>query len=194
MKKLLLSASACALFVAPTNAAVLSFASDLGGEQHSPSVTTTAMGSAEISVDTSNETVDFMLSVTNISVDDLWDTLVANPVGPIHLHKAPAGSNGPVVVPFAFDMSTYGDTRIGFEVNVIGYSFADAIATSGSSETFANFVADLTAGNYYINVHTDAFNSGEIRGQVAAVPLPASLLLLLSGVGGLLGARRKATA
>ncbi len=46
---------------------------------------------------------------------------------------------------------------------------------------------DLLAGLWYVNVHSDAFTGGEIRGQVnvAAAPEPATLLIFLMGLVGL---------
>lgn len=55
--------------------------------------------------------------------------------------------------------------------------------------------ADLLAGLWYINIHTDLFAGGEIRGQVQVVPIPAALWLFGSGLLGLIGfARRKQSA
>ena len=191
MKKLLITACVCAVSVGMAQGAVLNYEAVLDGDQQNPSVLTRAMGTAQISVDTVDETINFLLNVSGISVDDLNDGLVANPVGPIHFHDALRGSNGPIVIPFAFDPATYFDTANGFAVSVMSYSFADAVGISGSSESFSSFVSGLNENGYYINVHTDAFGSGEIRGQISAVPLPASAFLLLAGVGGMFGMRRK---
>src|SRR5262245_29547651 len=54
-------------------------------------------------------------------------------------------------------------------------------------------VAALLNGQTYLNVHTQNFIGGEIRGFLAPVPPPAALPLFASGLGalGLLGWRRK---
>ena len=124
-------------------------------------------------------------------MDDLFDTLVEAPVGPVHLHNAPAGSNGPIIVPFAFDPETYTDTSDGFSLNVTDYAYADAAALAGSDLGFSDFLGLLQDSGSYINVHTDAFGSGELRGQVSPVPLPASAILLIAGLGGLVAMRRR---
>lgn len=74
-------------------------------------------------------------------------TCVHNVVGATvtHIHRAPAGANGEVV----FDL---GDP-------------ASPITATWTGMTPAQ-IADLLAGNFYINIHTAGRPSGEIRGQI----------------------------
>lgn len=174
----------------PAHAAVLEFEAALTGDQEVPPAATDAFGNASIFVDTDAETIDLALSVNGISLDDLFDTLVAAPIGPAHFHNAPAGVNGPIVVPFAFG-ATYADTADGFDLNVSDLSYADAVMLSGSTLTFDEFVAGMLAGTFYVNVHTDLFNGGEIRGQIAAIPAPGAFLLFITGAAGFIAARRR---
>lgn len=56
----------------------------------------------------------------------------------------------------------------------------------------AAFIAGLLSGQTYLNIHTTQFPGGEIRGQLLqAVPEPATVLLLATGVMGIAGALRK---
>lgn len=64
-----------------------------------------------------------------------------------HIHEAPAGKNGGVIVP----MVKSGDS---------GWTFAP-----GAKLTEAQ-MASLKAGNLYINVHSAANPGGELRGQL----------------------------
>lgn len=186
-----LAASLVLAFTAlPAHAVVLEFSALLTGDQEVPPVATNAFGSASIFVDTDAETIDLALIVDGISLDDLADGLVAAPIGPVHFHNAPAGVNGPIVVPFAFG-ADYEDTAVGFDLSVNGLTYADAVLLSGSMLTFDEFVAGMIAGNFYINVHTDLFGGGEIRGQIAQIPAPGALLLFITGAAGLFAARRR---
>jgi hypothetical protein len=180
-----------AAFALPASAAHLKyFTSVLNGAQQVPPNSSSATGRASLTLDTRAQTLDFSLSVMGISLDGLNDNFVANPLGPIHLHNGLAGQNGGVIVPFAFDKMTYAGTASGFDLTVMDFAYDDAIKASGAALSFLDFIGELERDAIYINVHTDAYAGGEIRGQVAPVPLPASALLLLGAMGGLAGLRR----
>jgi hypothetical protein len=51
----------------------------------------------------------------------------------------------------------------------------------------------LFAGLSYFNIHTTQFPGGEIRGQLEFIPEPTTLLLLVSGLGGLAAWRKMRT-
>jgi hypothetical protein len=65
--------------------------------------------------------------------------------------------------------------------------------TSGSDTINTAQAADLLAGLWYINIHTDTSPGGEIRGQVqvASVPEPGTLSLLLLSIIGVFYSRSK---
>lgn len=65
--------------------------------------------------------------------------------------------------------------------------------TTGMATLSATQANDLLNGLWYINIHTDFAPSGEIRGQVQVVPLPAALWLFASGLLTLLTVRRRST-
>ena len=70
-----------------------------------------------------------------------------------HIHKAPAGTNGDVVVPFFTSESPL-----------------DTNSKSGCVTAKASLVKAIMAkpGNYYVNVHSPEFPKGAARGQLVA--------------------------
>jgi hypothetical protein len=63
--------------------------------------------------------------------------------------------------------------------------------TAGSNFISAPQAADLLSGLWYINIHTDAFGPGEIRGQVNVVPVPAAVWLFGTALIGFVGMSRR---
>ena len=65
----------------------------------------------------------------------------------------------------------------------------------GLPQAEAALIAGIIGGQTYFNIHTSNFTGGEIRGQLAPVPLPAALPLFAAGLGIVTFlARRKKTA
>lgn len=125
----------------------------LDGSQEVPPVTTSASGEAIFQFNAEAGTFRMDLFVEGIALADLT-------ASPVHIHAAPAGANGPVIVDF----------------DALGFTFVEVdggIRLLAEDVTFppAN-IADLAAGNTYINVHTTAEMSGEIRGQLT---IPSTL-------------------
>jgi len=105
----------------------------LSGGQEVPPVTTSATGAATVTV---NDDMTVSVSVTTNGIA----------ATAAHIHMAPAGQNGPVIVPF----TKTGDTWS---------------AAPGAKLTEAQYAA-FKAGNTYVNVHSAANPGGEIRGQI----------------------------
>ncbi len=62
---------------------------------------------------------------------------------------------------------------------------ASFIAASGGTTALAEarLIENLSSGQAYFNIHTTTFGSGEIRAFVTVVPEPASIALMLGGLG-----------
>lgn len=117
----------------------VSMTSELDGQQEVPPNVTPAKGSAHCAIDVHSNKFTFLMT---------WDG-IASPqtAGHIHGPALPGQTNG---VKFALPNNS-GNHQVG----VWNYDQADE--------------ADILAGLMYFNVHSDAFLTGEIRGQILAL-------------------------
>ncbi|GCD79912.1 CHRD domain-containing protein [Schleiferia thermophila] len=120
----------------------LYFDAIIDGMQEVPPVATNAKGVATV--------------MLNTTLDTLWYDIVADglsgPITSAHFHNAPMGSNGPVAV----DLTS----------SIMGNRISGMVTGAALSNAFIN---QLLVGDIYINIHTAAHPSGEIRGQVYRV-------------------------
>jgi|GEM_PF-463800 len=119
----------------------------LEGQQENPPVENAdgVSGVAYATIDVADEEI-----LLNVNVQGFVPFLDA-PVGPVHLHSAFAGENGAVILP----LQPVGDSETsytGTEADVLPDQVLD--------------FATLAEGGHYINVHSAANASGEIRGQL----------------------------
>ena len=108
----------------------------LDGKQEVPATTSTATGTADVDYDPASKKLTWKLTYSGLT----GPATAANFHGP-----AEAGKNAGVKVPIPNATSS---------------------PAEGSAVLTDEQAADLTAGKYYINVHTAANPGGEIRGQV----------------------------
>ena len=168
----------------------LAFTATLTGSQEVPPTGSPGIGSALVTLDT----VTNLLTV-NVSFAGLGSPTIAS-----HIHCCtPPGVNAMVAttVPtfpgFPLGVTT-GTYLMTFDLTLAStYNPAFITAHGGTvAGAQAAFIAGLLSGQTYLNIHTTQFPCGEIRGQLLqAVPEPATVLLLATGVMGIAGALRK---
>ena len=146
--------------VAPASAMKINFRAHLTGSQEVPAVDSKGRGEAIFQLNAAGDALKYKLIVANIE-----DVVQA------HIHCGPADANGPVVA-FLFGPSTTGGTANGVlahgeiaDTNVIPRS--GSTACPGGVADLESLIAQMMAGNTYVNVHTLANPSGEIRGQIS---------------------------
>ena len=167
---------AVALIVAgTTQAEVFEFNFPLVGAQEVPPNDTNAAGVVSLfAYDTATQTFDLDTFIVGIGIADLLG--VGPNSTPIHIHLAPPGSNGTIVVDLGLHDSFFEDgpgIRLQLDDVLLG-----GVQGGIESDPIENEAA-LFAGDLYVNVHTNAFPGGQLRGQI--VPEPGTLLLLSLG-------------
>ena len=97
-------------------------------------------------------------------------TLIASNIENVlqsHIHLAPAGVNGPVVV-WLYPSSPPAVLIPGRFSGVLaeGTITADDLVGPLAGQPLSSLIDEITAGNAYVNVHTSQYPGGEIRGQI----------------------------
>jgi hypothetical protein len=167
ISKRLILALAIGLGAVPAQAEILTFHAELDGKYGAEATGSAATGTAKIKVDTERQQVSVDMKVDGITIDALWDKLVAGPIGPVHFHKyaTPEGGAAVLVLPVPYG-PTYRATKQGMRVAVKDYDYNSGAKLLNSTLTFDQFVAAMKSGLVILNVHTDAHNPGEISGKV----------------------------
>jgi CHRD domain/PEP-CTERM motif len=186
-----------ALICAPTRANVLEFAGSLDAAQvvDGGGSASTATGFATVTIDTLTEVITTDLSWFGLS----------GPADRAHLHDAPFGQsreNPPnntffeEVLVNAFTMpcawGLYGQCAPATGSVETVDTFPNGPSFFLTPVDFATLLGLFETGGIYIDMHTQLYPSGEIRGQLYAVPEPGSLTLLgLGGLAAFAAARRR---
>jgi hypothetical protein len=157
-----ISTAASLVLAGSAEAAIHNFNFFMDGLQEVPSNASPGTGSCAVTVD----------DVTNFVDANCTFTGLVSPTTAAHIHApAPPGVNAGIV--------------LGLSVTPLGGTSG---TVTGSGTLSATNIGHILAGNSYINVHTQQFPGGEIRGQI--VPEPTTLGLLLLG-GAALRLRRR---
>ncbi|HMO57435.1 MAG TPA: CHRD domain-containing protein [Roseiflexaceae bacterium] len=127
------------------------FRAHASGDQEVPPATTLAQGQANFTLSKDGSALHF-----RVNVAQLKDVRFA------HIHLAPAGVNGPVVA-FLQHERFDGPVNGRYAEGVI--TAADLIGPL-AGQPLSALIAAMEAGNTYVNVHTDTYPGGEIRGQI----------------------------
>jgi hypothetical protein len=129
--------AAAALFVLAACSSVAAQTGEglkLSGDQEVPPVTTTATGTSTVKIAADGSVTG---SITTTGLDGTM----------AHIHIAPMGKNGPVIVPFA--------------------KTADGVwSPQPGAKLTPDQLKAYQAGELYVNVHTAANKGGEIRAQL----------------------------
>lgn len=135
------------------NAGNRNFVAHLTGDEEVPPVETKAQGQAIFHLSKDGTELQYKLIVANI------ENVVA-----AHIHLGAKGVNGPVVA-FLFGPVSPGGGRTDGVLAKGTITEADLVGPL-SGQSLSDLVDEMRAGNTYVNVHTDDFPGGEVRGQI----------------------------
>ncbi len=167
-------ASAEAEAAAPATA--ITYTAALDGNQETPPVTTTATGTATLTLSADRTTLTYRVT---------HNVLGATAA---HIHLGAGGES--IALIFTLALATASDAGVdasgeaGVDAGT-GSTYEGTISLvngtdAGSGLTQAQIVNDLETGMFYINVHSPAHTAGEIRGQILH-PLETLYVATLTG-------------
>lgn len=176
MRFLLLALAGLALLLWPGGVDTLAagpgagYTATLAGGEEVPPRATPASGEVAIQVSADGQSLTY-----TVTVRDITNVLYG------HIHLAPRGQNGDIVLTLVPMVPPGGGPRSG----VIGQGTATAAQLTGplQGKTLAELVAEMDAGRTYVNIHTSAGGTaatlqpgdippGELRGQLVLAPTP----------------------
>jgi hypothetical protein len=129
------------------------FTADLSGGAQVPPVDVDASGEATVTIADDESTVSWEITYSGLTGDPAAG----------HIHVGPADGTGPVMIPF--DSVTATGTSGSFAA-------ADYQTGDGLPADWAGVLDAIRDGNAYVNIHTEANQAGEIRGQLQGSTTP----------------------
>lgn len=186
-----LSIAAALTCASAAQATITIFETHLTGPQESPPNASPGTGDALVTIDDVAHTMTILMSFSGLT----------SPTTASHIHAATAvpfaGTAGvatqvPFFVGFPIGVTagTFNNTFNTLDLATYNPAFVSSHGGTAASAEAALFAA-MFAGEAYLNIHTQNFQSGEIRGFLVAVPEAATWMMMLVGFGAIGMAMRR---
>ncbi len=156
---LVLSLFAMTLYAGSAGASEeLEFEAKLSGAQEVPPIETRVKGKASFEVDDDYTKIEYKIKIKNHGEVGVGLLGAAG----AHIHCAAAGQNGPLVAFLAGVVQGGLDGNVKFSASLT----EDNIVNDACGATIVDLVNSMSSGLTYVNVHSLANPSGEVRGQI----------------------------
>ena len=145
--------------VSPSRAETLQFKADLKASAQVPPNQTAGTGSVTATYDSATKLLSWNGSYSGLS----------GPPTAAHIHgPAPAGTNARLVVWVSDNVGQCSQGACKSNHDTMAHRLPNPFeGTATLTDVQAN---DLMIGLYYVNIHTDTYPSGELRGQLIKAP------------------------
>jgi len=136
----------------------MKLAASLSGSEQVPAVQTKGTGQFQGTVASSNKSISYRLTASNLS----------SPWTAAHIHVGKKGANGGVVAFLCGGGEKPSCPASGGRVSG-RITAANVLAVNGVTKgDLSSLIQAITNGDTYVNVHTTKYKDGEIRGQIEA--------------------------
>jgi hypothetical protein len=145
--------------VSPSQAETVQFRADLKGSAQMPPNQTAGTGTVDATYDSKTKRLSWKGSYSGMS----------GPPTAAHIHgPAPVGTNARLVVWISDNVGQCSQGACKSNHDTMAHSLPNPF--EGAATLNEAQVNDLMTGLYYINIHSDAYPSGELRGQLIRAP------------------------
>ena len=172
-------------------AGIITYDATLTGPSESPPNASPATGFAIVTVDSIMQTMRVQVTFSGLTAPDTASHIHCCTAVP-GTGTAGVATTTPTFTGFPAGVTSGSYDNIFDMTSASSYNPAYVTATGGTvAGAEAALFAGIAAGTAYLNVHSQTFPSGEIRGFLVAVPEPGTWVLCLAGLGFVWGVRCK---
>jgi hypothetical protein len=132
------------------------FSATLSGENEVPPTESNATGVAQFQLSDGDDGQEVAYSVNLTGFDDITAA---------HIHSGNEGENGPIVATLSQGEEADGDS---VELQFTGNIQTNDLAGPLENSEIADLVDLMNNGSAYVNVHTELYPDGAIRGQISS--------------------------